>query len=102
LHLRRHEADLAATTRRLAFYKDKSGWLQKRVDEGYDEVEKLWEIGQKLNEERSAAEKLRILIDSQRYQVAHHAGKQWEILLRYLQGKVTLLDLSKVMEGGHG
>ena len=100
--LRQHEADMAATEQRLRFYSDKSGWLQKRVDEGYGEVEKLWEIGQKLNEERSAREKLRILIDSQRYQVAHYAGRQWQALLEYLEGKSTLLDLSKVKEGEHG
>ena len=89
--LRQHEADLAATDKRLKFYGDKSGWLQKRVKEGYDEdVSKLWDIGQKLNEERAASERLKILIASQRYQVAHYAGERWPILLAYLQGKGSL------------
>lgn len=97
--LRQHEADLAATSKRLQFYGDKSGWLQKRVKEGYDEdVSKLWDIGQKLNEERAASERLGILIASQQYQVAHYAGELWPVLLAYLQGKrrpgVVLLNLT--------
>ncbi|MCP3870764.1 MAG: hypothetical protein GY703_22260 [Gammaproteobacteria bacterium] len=88
--LRQHEADLAATRKRLKFYEDKSGWLQKRVKDGYDEVTELWNIGQKLNEERAASERLGILVSSQQYQVAHYAGDQWQILLAYLKGKGAL------------
>jgi hypothetical protein len=84
--LRQHEADLAATAKRLKFYEDKSQWLQQRVDEGNDDVEELWTIGQKLNEERAAADRLKILLSSQRYQVANHAGDQWQTLLAYLSG----------------
>ncbi len=88
--LRQHEADLAATNKRLKFYGDKSSWLQKRVNEGYDEVAQLWDIGQKLNEERAASERLGILISSQQYQVSHYAGERWPALLAYLKDKAKL------------
>ena len=85
--LRQYEADLAATNQRLKFYSDKSAWLQKRVKAGYDEeVSKLWDIGQRLNEERASAGRLGILISSQQYRVAHYAGDRWPILLAYLKG----------------
>jgi len=88
--LRQHEADLAATNKRLKFYSDKSSWLQTRVNEGYDEVTQLWDIGQKLNEERAAAGRLQILVASQQYQVSHYAGDRWQILLAYLKGEGAL------------
>ncbi len=88
--LRQHEADLEASERRLKFYEDKSGWLQKRQKQGYEDVAVLWDIGQKLNEERAAAERLRVLVGSQRYQVANYAGERWEALLGYLEGKAGL------------
>jgi len=84
--LRQHEADLAATAKRLKFYEDKSGWLKKRVEEGYDDVAMLWDIGQKLNEERAASDRLTILLSSQQFQVAHYAGERWEVLMGYLKG----------------
>lgn len=92
--LRQHEADLAATNKRLKFYEDKSGWLQERVNQGYDEVAKLWDIGQKLNDERAGSDRLEILVSSQRYQVSHYAGSLWQKLLLYLQDKSKLLNLS--------
>ncbi|MES9902147.1 MAG: hypothetical protein ABW168_05625 [Sedimenticola sp.] len=88
--LRQHEADQAATAKRLKFYEDKSGWLKKRVEEGYDEVTSLWDIGQKLNEERAIADRLAILLSSVQYQVAHHAGEHWGVLLDYLKGRALL------------
>ena len=88
--LRQHEADLAASEQRLEFYEDKSGWLQKRQKKGYEDLSVLWDIGQKLNEERAAAERLRVLVASQRYQVANYAGERWEELLGYLEGKAEL------------
>lgn len=42
------------------------------------------------NEERASAERLRVLVASQRYQVANYAGERWEMLLGYLEGKVEL------------
>lgn len=92
--LRQHEADLAATDKRLKFYEDKSGWLQARVKQGYDEVAKLWDIGQKLNDERAASDRLGILVSSQRYQVSHHAGSFWEQLLQYLRDESKLLNFT--------
>jgi hypothetical protein len=88
--LRQQEADLAAAESRLKFYADKSGWLQKRVKDGFSDAEELWTIGQKLNEERAAAERLRTLVASQRYQLASAAGAQWKTLLVYLEGKGEL------------
>ncbi len=95
--LRQHEADQAATAKRLKFYGDKSGWLKKRVEEGYDEVTSLWDIGQKLNEERAVADRLAILLSSVQYQVAHHAGERWRVLLDYLKGQ-ALLENNKLSQ----
>jgi len=84
--LRQHEADLEASEVRLKFYESKSGWLQKRVQQGFSDSVELWDIGQKLHEERATAERLRTLTASQRYQLASYAGDQWQVLLRYLEG----------------
>lgn len=88
--LRQHEADLTAAETQLKFYGDKSTWLQKRVREGYSETEELWTIGQKLNDTRATAERLRTLLASARYQLASHAGDHWKTLLRYLEGSSPL------------
>ena len=88
--LRQQEADLAAAETRLKFYAGKSGWLQKRVKDGFSDAEALWTIGQTLNEERAGAERLRTLVASQRYRLASAAGDRWQDLLRYLEGKGAL------------
>ena len=88
--LRQHEADLAASERKLSFYEDKSGWHQERWKQGYEDVAVLWDIDQKLNEERAAAERLRVLGVFQQYQVANYAGERWETLLDYLEGEGDL------------
>ncbi|MEA3276494.1 MAG: hypothetical protein U9Q81_14640 [Pseudomonadota bacterium] len=72
--LRQNEADLQSTETRLKFYEDKSAWLQKRVKDGYEEVDALWSIGQQLHEERAGTERLRTLVASQQYQLANYAG----------------------------
>jgi hypothetical protein len=64
--LRQHEADLAAAEMRLKFCKDKMGWTERRVKEGYDEVEKLWDAGEKHNEEQAIAVPIRII-----YRIRH-------------------------------
>jgi hypothetical protein len=74
--LRQHEADLAAAEMRLKFCKDRMGWTEQRVKEGHDEVEKLWDAGEKHNEEQAKLEKLTRLIASQRHKVAMYAGDQ--------------------------
>jgi hypothetical protein len=89
--LRQHEADLQAAETRLKFYQDKSGWLQKRVKEGFEEVDELWNIGQKLHEDRAATERLRALLSAQQYQLANYAGEGWQTLLGYLKGKGELM-----------
>ena len=85
--LRELEAERTAVRARLAFQKSKADWVQERIGKGYEgDVEKLWESAQKQNAE-AAAKRLDLLIDSQRRQVAHHAGDQWQPLLDYLSGK---------------
>jgi hypothetical protein len=88
--LRQQEADLAAAETRIKFYADKSGWLQRRVKDGFGAAEDLWTVGQKLTEERAAAERLRTLAASRRYQLASYAGERWKDLLGYLEGKGEL------------
>ena len=88
--LRQHEADLDASETRLKFYESKSEWLQKRVKDGFSDSAELWDIGQKLHEERATAERLRTLAASARYQLASYAGEQWQVLLGYLDGKREL------------
>jgi hypothetical protein len=89
--LRQHETDLTAAETRLKFYQDKSAWLQKRVKEGYEEVAELWNIGQKLHEDRAATERLCALVGTQQYQLANYAGEEWQTLLGYLKGKRELM-----------
>ena len=88
--LRQTEADLTAAETRLEFYTSKSAWLQKRVDQGFSDSVELWDIGQKLHEERATAERLRTLAASARYQLASYAGDHWQELLHYLEGKGEL------------
>jgi hypothetical protein len=88
--LRQQEADLTAAEAKLKFYADKSAWLQQRVKDGFSEAEQLWDIGQKLNEERAASDRLRTLVASGRYQLASAAGDHWKDLLAYLEGKKDL------------
>ncbi|ABA56549.1 MULTISPECIES: hypothetical protein [Nitrosococcus] len=85
--LRVYEADLAAAKTQLQFYRDKSGWAQQRVESGYEEVENLWTLAQKLNEAQASVEKLALLIASQRQNIAAYAGPQWPSLLAYLKGE---------------
>lgn len=88
--LRQQEVDLKATETRTGFYEKKSDWLQERVTAGYEDTPALWDIGQRLTEERSTTERLRALVASQRYRVAQYAGDQWAELLAYLEGKAAL------------
>jgi hypothetical protein len=90
--LRQHEADLAEAETRLKFCKDKLGWTEQRVKEGHDEVEKLWDAGEKHNEEQAKIEKLTRLIASQRHKLAMYAGDGWRGLLGYLEGKAAQLE----------
>jgi hypothetical protein len=50
-------------------------------------VAELWNIGQKLHEDRAATERLRALLSAQQYQLANFAGEQWQTLLGYLRGR---------------
>lgn len=88
--LRQTEADLSASETRLQFYESKSTWLQKRVDQGFSDSVELWDIGQKLHEERATAQRLRTLAASARYQLASYAGDHWQELLKYLEGATDL------------
>ncbi len=91
--LRELEAERAAVRERLAFHRSKADWMQERIKKGYEgDVEKLWDAAQKQNAEAAAVavKRLDLLIDSQRRQVAHYAGEQWEPLLNYLADKGKL------------
>jgi len=92
--LRQVEADLEFSETRLRLYKDKSTWLQERVNQGHEEASEIWNVDQVLNETRATVERLRALHSSHRYQVAHYAGDQWGELLEYLQGNASLKRMS--------
>jgi hypothetical protein len=86
--LRELEAERAAVRERLGFQKAKADWVQERIKKGYEgDVEKLWETAQRQNTEAAAAQRLDLLLDAQRRQVAHYAGEQWQPLLEYLNGQ---------------
>ena len=90
--LRELEAERAAVRERLDFHRSKADWVQERIKKGYEgDVEKLWESAQQQNAEAAAAQRLDLLIDSQRRQVAHYAGEQWPPLLDYLSGQLKQL-----------
>ena len=90
--LRELEAERAAVRARLAFQKSKADWVQERIGKGYEgDVEKLWESARTQNTEAASLQRLDLLIDSQRRQVAHYAGEHWPPLLDYLSGKLKHL-----------
>jgi hypothetical protein len=93
--LRELEAERAAGQERLDFHQSKADWMQERIKKGYEgDVEKLWEAAQKQNVEAAALKRLDLLIATQRRQVAHTAGAQWQPLLDYLSGKLKRLPES--------
>ena len=90
--LRELEAERAAVRARLAFQKSRADWVQERINRGYEgDVDKLWETARTQNTEAAAAQRLDLLLDAQRRQVAHHAGEHWQPLLDYLSGKLRHL-----------
>ena len=90
--LRELEAERAAVRERLDFHKSRADWVQERIRKGYEgDVEKLWESARTQNTEAAAAQRLDLLLDAQRRQVAHHAGEHWQPLLDYLSGKLKQL-----------
>ena len=90
--LRELEAERAAIRERLNFQKSKADWVQERINKGYEgDVEKLWESARTQNTEAASLQRLDLLLDAQRRQVAHHAGEHWKPLLDYLSGKLRHL-----------
>lgn len=90
--LRTLESELAASDVRRKFLKEKAAWLKKRIDEGYSsEMDQLWTIGGKLNDEDALIAKVDVLAKTQRYKLARYAGAQWQTLLAYLEGKTETL-----------
>lgn len=85
--LRGYEADLAAAAVRMQFFRDQADWLKQRMDEGFSEMEKLWTVGGKLNDEQAAVARLTLLASSQRHKLSQYAGAHWQALLAYLEGK---------------
>lgn len=72
------------------FWAAKSKWLQERVEQGYEDVDRLWDIGQKLNEADASLTETQLLIESQRRTLAQHAGNRSPMLQAYLAGKGVL------------
>jgi hypothetical protein len=99
--LRQHEAEYEAAELRLALWRDKSGWAQERVKAGYDDVPGLWDIAQKLNEEKAHLGQLGLAIASQRHKVAAYAGEAWQALLDYLREGEDPPEVRKVERAAH-
>ncbi len=90
--LRTLESELASSEVRRKFLKEKAAWLKQRLDEGYSsEMEELWTIGSKLNDEDALIAKVNVLANTQRYKLARYAGNDWQVLLAYLEGKTKTL-----------
>ncbi len=86
--LRTFESELAASEVRRKFLKQKAAWLKDRIDKGYSsEIDKLWQIGSKLNAEDALIAKIAVLAKTQRYKLAKYAGTEWKTLLAYLEGR---------------
>jgi len=100
--LRQHEADLEAAEMKAEFLVQKKNWAKKRVDQGYDALDQLWETVSQLSDEKAAAKRMTKLRDAQRKRVAWHAGSYWNKLLLYLQGKTDKLDDSKTTAAAAG
>jgi hypothetical protein len=88
--LRQREAQLMRVQTEHDFWEAKSQWLQERVEKGYEEIDKLWDIGQKLNESTASLIEIDLLIQSQRRTLAQHAGAQAAVLQHYLAGEGAL------------
>jgi len=87
--LRSMESELAASEVKRKFLKEKAAWIKQRIDEGYSsEMDQLWNIGSKLNDEDAVVAKINVLANTQRYKLAKYAGDDWRILLAYLEGKI--------------
>jgi len=86
--LRTFESELEASEVRRKFLKQKAAWLKDRIDKGYSsEIDKLWQIGSKLNAEDALIAKIAVLSKTQRYKLAKYAGTEWKTLLAYLEGR---------------
>jgi hypothetical protein len=93
--LRTLEAELAASDVRRKFLKEKAAWLKERINQGFSsEMNELWSIGSKVNEEDALIAKVDVLAKTQRYKLAKYAGAEWQTLLAYLEGKNELGNLN--------
>jgi hypothetical protein len=87
------ESVLVASEVKRKFLKEKAAWIKKRIDEGYSsEMDQLWDIGSKLNDEDAVVAKVNVLANTQRYKLAKYAGAEWKTLLAYLEGKNNSLE----------
>ncbi len=85
--LRTLEAEQAASDVRRKFLKEKAAWLKQRINQGFSsEMNELWAIGGKVNDEDALIAKIDVLAKTQRYKLAKYAGSEWQTLLAYLQG----------------
>ena len=90
--LRQHEADLEAAVMKVVFLNTKKDWAEKRVGQGFDALDQLWETVSQLSDEMASEKRLTSLRDAQRQRVAWHAGSYWSPLLVYLKGDSDKLE----------
>jgi hypothetical protein len=91
--LRQMESELAASEVRRKFLKEKALWLKERIDQGFSsEMDQLWTIGSKLNDEDALSAKIAVMAKTQRYKLSRYAGPEWRTLLAYLEGKTETLE----------
>jgi hypothetical protein len=85
--LRTLEAEQAASDVRRKFLKEKAAWLKQRINQGFSsEMNELWAIGGKVNDEDALIAKIDVLAKTQRYKLSKYAGSEWQTLLAYLEG----------------
>jgi hypothetical protein len=85
--LRTLEAEQAAPDVRRKFLKEKAAWLKQRINQGFSsEMNELWAIGGKVNDEDALIAKIDVLAKTQRYKLSKYAGSEWQTLLAYLEG----------------
>jgi len=93
--LRVLESEIKSSEVKLAFFRKKYKWVQKRIDKGYSsEMDKLWGLGEKINAEEAEIAKNILQSKSQRHKLSRYAGQQWQVLLAYLKGDEKALGIT--------
>lgn len=97
--LRTLESELAASEVRRKFLKEKAVWLKQRIEEGYSsEVDQLWIIGSKLNDEDALIAKIDVLARTQRYKLAKQPVRSGKPCWRIWKGRVGHWAMDEIVE----